>query len=53
MRKDQNLVPINSDYDLYSLGEDGDSKAPLTARASHDDIIRANNGNFIGLGEDY
>ena len=52
-RKDRNLVPINTDYDLYSLGEDGDSKAPLTARASHDDIIRANNGNFIGLGEDY
>ncbi len=53
MRKDRNLVPINTDYDLYSLGEDGDSKAPLTARVSHDDIIRANNGNFIGLGEDY
>ena len=53
MRKDRNLVPINTDYDLYSLGKDGDSKAPLTARASHDDIIRANNGNFIGLGEDY
>ncbi len=53
MRKDRNLVPINTDYDLYSLGKDGDSRAPLTAPASHDDIIRANNGNFIGLGEDY
>ncbi len=53
MRKDRNLVPINTDYDLYSLGKDGDSKAPLTAPASHDDILRANNGNFIGLGKDY
>ena len=23
MRKDKNLVPINSDYDLYSMGADG------------------------------
>ncbi|HEU5442613.1 MAG TPA: prepilin-type N-terminal cleavage/methylation domain-containing protein, partial [Steroidobacteraceae bacterium] len=23
MRKDRNLVPINSDYDLYSTGQDG------------------------------
>ena len=22
-RKDRNLVPINSDYDLYSTGKDG------------------------------
>jgi general secretion pathway protein G len=39
VRKDHNLVPLNSDYDLYSKGEDGDSKPPLTAKASHDDIV--------------
>ena len=53
LRKDKNLVPINSDFDLYSAGKDGATVAPLTARASHDDIIRANNGAFIGLAEDY
>jgi general secretion pathway protein G len=47
-RKDHSLVPVNSDYDLYSMGPDGDSKAPFTARASRDDIVRASNGAFIG-----
>ena len=52
-RKDKNLVPINDDYDLFSKGEDGRSDAPLTANASRDDIIRANNGSFVGFAEDY
>jgi general secretion pathway protein G len=53
VRKDHKLVPINSDYDLYSMGKDGASQPPLTAKASRDDIIRANNGKFLGLGADY
>lgn len=53
LRKDRFLVPLNSDYDLYSNGKDGDSMAPLTAAVSRDDIIRANNGAFIGLAVDY
>ena len=53
MRKDQALVPINSDFDLYSMGPDGASVAPLTAMASRDDIVRANNGSFIGIASDY
>jgi len=53
MRKDQALVPINSDYDLYSKGPDGLSVKPLTAADSRDDIVRANNGGFIGVAEDY
>jgi len=52
-RKDRNLVPINSDFDLYSMGKDGTSVSPLTAKASRDDIIRANDGRFIGLASDY
>jgi general secretion pathway protein G len=52
-RKDRNLVPLNSDYDLYSQGPDGNSVSPLTAAASQDDIIRANNGGFVGKAEDY
>ncbi|TDJ63175.1 MAG: prepilin-type N-terminal cleavage/methylation domain-containing protein [Proteobacteria bacterium] len=53
LRKDQKLNPINSDYDLYSMGKDGASKKPLTAKASHDDVIRAANGAFVGLAINY
>ncbi len=53
MRKDQALVPINSDHDLYSMGPDGASVAPLTATSSRDDIVRGNNGSFIGVAADY
>jgi len=49
VRKDKSLHPLNTDYDLYSMGADGKSVSPLTAQASRDDIIRANNGAFIGL----
>ncbi|HUG25672.1 type IV pilin protein [Piscinibacter sp.] len=52
-RKDKSLVPINSDYDLYSMGADGKTAAALTAKVSQDDVIRASNGSFHGLGSDY
>ena len=52
-RKDKNLNPLNTDFDLYSIGEDGASSGSLSANASRDDIVRANNGSFIGKGEDY
>ncbi|RKZ94457.1 MAG: prepilin-type cleavage/methylation domain-containing protein, partial [Gammaproteobacteria bacterium] len=52
-RKDKNLVPLNTDYDLYSSGPDGQSVGPLTAAKSRDDIIRANNGGYVGKAEDY
>jgi len=49
LRKDHAMVPVNQDYDLYSMGKDGKSQAPFTARASRDDIVRANDGAYIGL----
>ncbi|WP_295856986.1 type IV pilin protein [uncultured Xylophilus sp.] len=52
-RKDRSLHPLNSDYDLYSAGPDGKTTTPLTAKISQDDIIRANDGAFIGVAEDY
>ena len=52
-RKDQNLVPLNSTFDLYSKGKDGQSQPPLTAADSQDDIVRANDGNYIGLASRY
>lgn len=53
MRKDRFLVPLNTTYDLYSKGHDGASKPPLNAPPSHDDVVRANDGGFVGLAENF
>ena len=53
VRKDHNLVPLNTTYDLYSSGKDQKSQPPLTASASRDDIVYANDGGFVGLASDY
>jgi general secretion pathway protein G len=53
VRKDRFLHPLNSDFDLFSKGADGLSKAPLTDSDSKDDLIRANDGHFVGLGSQY
>ncbi|MBL3589960.1 MAG: prepilin-type N-terminal cleavage/methylation domain-containing protein [gamma proteobacterium endosymbiont of Lamellibrachia anaximandri] len=53
VRKDRNLVPLNTDFDIYSMGPDGESRPPLTARHSWDDIVRASNGSFIGVASEY
>ena len=52
-RKDRMTHPINTDFDLYSMGKDGRSQKPFTAQASWDDIVRANNGAFVGLASEY
>lgn len=46
-RKDKNLVPLNTDYDLYSMGPDKDSRPPVTASMSRDDIVRAYDGRVV------
>jgi general secretion pathway protein G len=52
-RKDKNLVPINSDFDLYSMGADGKTAPALTSASSQDDIVRANDGRYFGLASNY
>ncbi|HAA02077.1 MAG TPA: prepilin-type cleavage/methylation domain-containing protein [Syntrophobacteraceae bacterium] len=52
-RKDHNMVPVNTDYDLYSMGKDGKSASPFTAKISQDDVVRAKDGSFVGLVSDY
>lgn len=52
-RKDKFLVPLNDDYDLYSMGKDGKSAGPLTAKSSQDDVVRASNGGYIGLASQF
>ncbi len=52
-KKDKFQVPLNSTYDLYSMGRDGVTSTALTAPVSQDDIVRANDGAYVGLGSDY
>jgi general secretion pathway protein G len=53
MRKDKSLIPVNTDYDLYSMGRDGKSALAFTSAAARDDVVRANNGGYYGLAGDY
>lgn len=53
VRRDKNMNPLNSDYDLYSKGPDGHTQKQLTAAKARDDIVRAGNGGFIGLAADH
>jgi general secretion pathway protein G len=48
LRKDHFMVPVNTDFDLYSLGRDGKSASPFTAKSSRDDIVRAYDGGYFG-----
>jgi len=52
-RKNRNMVPVNTDYDLYSKGKDGKSAKPFTSDLSQDDIVRCNNGSYFGLVSNY
>ncbi len=52
-RKDRFLVPINTTYDLYSMGEDGETDEDLLADKSQDDVVRGNDGSFIGLASQF
>ena len=53
IRKDHNLHPLNTEFDLYSVGKDGLSVAPLTGQASKDDVIWARDGGFVGLAAEF
>jgi general secretion pathway protein G len=52
-RKDKNLKPLNSDFDLYSIGRDRQTNASLTNAKSRDDVVRARDGRFIGTAEEF
>ena len=40
-------------FGILQPGKDKDTVLPFTAKASHDDVVRANNGGYIGLAEDF
>jgi general secretion pathway protein G len=52
-RKYRSTVPLNTDFDLYSMGPDGETAAPITAKAGYDDIIRAGDGQYVGPASEY
>lgn len=52
-RQDMFLKPVNRDFDIYSKGPDGVTSDKLTDADSLDDIVRANDGGFVGIAEDY
>jgi general secretion pathway protein G len=47
-RQDKILRPLNSDFDLYSIGPDGLTLPSLAKPVSRDDIVRARDGAFVG-----
>ncbi len=52
-RRDKNANPVNSDYDLYSIGRDGTTAPQFTAKNARDDIVRASDGRYFGLAENH
>jgi general secretion pathway protein G len=52
-RKDRLLFPLNTDYDLFSVGPNGKSLAALGENFSLDDVIRADDGDFFGVASSY
>lgn len=53
VRKDHNLKPVNTGYDVYSMGPDGSTASPFTSTLGQDDIVMANDGDYFGLACQY
>ncbi|HEX9852626.1 MAG TPA: prepilin-type N-terminal cleavage/methylation domain-containing protein [Woeseiaceae bacterium] len=53
VRKDHNLKPVNTGYDVYSMGPDGVTATPFTSTLGKDDIVMANDGDYFGLACQY
>lgn len=52
-RRDRFMFPLNSDYDLFSLGPDSATAVGLGHTMSLDDVIRASDGAYFGTAADY
>lgn len=48
VRVDRFAVPVNCSFDLYSLGKDGVTAPDFSSGSAQDDIVRANDGGYIG-----
>ncbi|MGB5878573.1 MAG: hypothetical protein WBH85_00970 [Thermoanaerobaculia bacterium] len=52
-KRDVHQKPLNSDYDLYSIGPDGLTHKNLNNPDTFDDIVRAEDGFFLGPASEY
>lgn len=52
-RKDGPIVPINTQFDLYSIGPNKKTSPSIRSSTGRDDVILANDGAFIGVAADY
>ena len=54
-RKDRSYNPLNYDFDLYSVGPDRQvpTHSQITRNKGADDIVRAANGRYVGLGAQF
>jgi general secretion pathway protein G len=52
-RQDKFFKPLNWDFDLYSMGKNGQTTPKLDTKKGADDIVRAVNGGFVGLSADF
>ena len=48
-KKNMMDAPVNQDYDLYSMGKDGQTNFSFKAPVSWDDVVRAYEGRYVGL----
>jgi general secretion pathway protein G len=54
-RRDRSYNPLNYDFDLYSVGPDRQvpTHKQITANKGADDIVRAANGRYVGVGAQF
>jgi len=52
-RKDGPVVPLNTEYDVYSCGPNRVTTPNIRSTPGRDDIVLGNDGAFIGKAEDY
>lgn len=52
-RKDGPTVPINTQFDVFSPGPDGQWKPTIQANHSLDDVIVAGDGQYIGRADEF
>lgn len=52
-RKNKSMVPVNTQFDVYSMGPDGKTASPFTSIAGQDDVVMAGDGTYFGLASKY
>jgi len=48
-RRNMSDNPVNTDYDLFSMGKDGVYNKSFKNKTSRDDVVRAYEGRYVGL----